>query len=277
MSPLLQPAKHSSSFPCRYLSADYERKVFNVSECVWNQGAEENIVTITSRDSDSDSGNGDGSSSSGSSGLSGGAIAGIVVACVVAVALIAAVIVLRKRRKWMGAGFAVSAKDPPPDESVLKGPVFNSPSTRLGSTPDSSVPFSAADVSGSGSGSRSTAEYARPASSTAGGSVTNSSTPELDGRDTAIKPDIVRDGNEIRGPLPPVAESPGGLYELPGSNVVAEGSHGGKAEMDRAPSPVGSSAHGSARGGWNHSPPSPVTSTLDRNPVFGRDSMVSNQ
>ncbi|KAK4151233.1 acid protease [Chaetomidium leptoderma] len=262
-----------------YLSADYERKVFNVSACVWNQGAQENIVTITSKDSDSAS-SGDGtSSSSGDSGLSGGAIAGIVVGCVagaILVVAVIAVITLRKRRKWIGTGFAVAARHPPADESVLKGPVFNSPSTRAasGSTPDSSVPFSAADISAN----RSTTEYARPASDRVGESAANSSTTELDASGTQVKPDIELDGNEIHGPLPPVAENSGaGPYELPGSAVVVGGGGGRNAELDRGPSPASSSPSGDAGERGNESPPSPLTSTLDRNPVFGRDSLESGR
>jgi hypothetical protein len=41
-----------------YLSADYERQVFNVSACVWNEGAVENIITITSNDSSTATGGG---------------------------------------------------------------------------------------------------------------------------------------------------------------------------------------------------------------------------
>ncbi|KAK3308513.1 uncharacterized protein B0T15DRAFT_391214 [Chaetomium strumarium] len=269
-----------------YLSVDYERKVFNVSACEWNQGATATIVTITPGDSDSgNSGNsgdpGDGFSSG--SGLSAGAIAGIVVGAVVVVLIVAAIIILRYRRKWLGAGFAAAAKrDPPsPDEAVLKGPVFNSPSARHDSTQDSSVPFSAADVSATRS--RSTAEYARPASSGLRDSSTaNSSTPELDGRDTLVRPDTELDGNEIKGPLPRVAENPGGLHELPGSEPVVNGRNGNRsseAEVNRTSSPAPlspSSLSAEGRQGWKHSPPSPMTATTDRNPAaWGRDSLVS--
>ncbi|KAK4120755.1 acid protease [Parathielavia appendiculata] len=262
-----------------YLSVDYERRVFNVSACTWNQGAQESIVLISPKDSTSADPNGDGAlNSSGSSGLSGGAIAGIVIGCVALVALVATIIILRKRRKWLGAAFAVAGREPPPSEAVLKGPVFNSPSTRhgsgSGSTPrHSSVPYSANDVSAAGS--RSTAEYDRRASSTVGGSgsVTNSSTPELDGSDTLVRPDAELDGKEIRGPGPlsPVAENPKGIFELPGSEV-AEHNSGQRRDSawDRAPSPV-STAGGDARERRNDSPPSPLTSTVDRNPMFGKD------
>ncbi|KAH7014565.1 aspartic peptidase domain-containing protein, partial [Microdochium trichocladiopsis] len=88
-----------------YLSADYERKVFNVSACTWQEGAEENIVTIPSREGNTGSSNDDGGSSSGSSsdsGLSTGQIAGIAVGSVLAGLLVIALVVFcvfRQRRK----------------------------------------------------------------------------------------------------------------------------------------------------------------------------------
>ncbi|KAK4239380.1 acid protease [Achaetomium macrosporum] len=261
-----------------YLSVDYERKAFNVSACEWNQGATESIFTITPKDSNSgESGDGS-SSSSGHSGLSAGAIAGIVVACVVVALIVGTVLILRYRRKWLSKGFAIAAKDPPPDESVLKGPVFNSPSARHDSTPDSSVPFSAADVSATRS--RSTVGHARPASSgLRDSSIANCSTPELDGHDTLVRPDTELDGNEIQGPLPRVAENPGGLYELPGSEPVADGNHHNnrsKAEVNRVSSPAPLSPSSPSADARKHSPPSPLTATTDRNPAaFGRDSLVS--
>ncbi|KAH6643379.1 aspartic peptidase domain-containing protein [Truncatella angustata] len=108
-----------------HLSADYERGVFNVSACVWNEGAEENIVAITSKDSDESSGAGGDPSahSSGSSSLSGGAIAGIVVGVVVGILIVAAIIafILRRRRRKV----SYAASEPEPDESVLEGPEHN--------------------------------------------------------------------------------------------------------------------------------------------------------
>ncbi|KAK8111603.1 uncharacterized protein PG998_008060 [Apiospora kogelbergensis] len=112
-----------------YLSADYERGVFNVSSCTWSEGAKENIVTITSKDSsdgiDPDSGSRSGSGPGHSkSSLGGGAIAGIVIGAVVALLVIAAIIVFCRRRQRKKDSFAAS--EPEPDESVLKGPVHNS-------------------------------------------------------------------------------------------------------------------------------------------------------
>lgn len=241
--------------PSSYLSADYERKVFNVSACVWNQGAQENIVTITSTDSDSATGRG--SSPSGHSHLSGGAIADIVVACVIVGILLAvaiAYVILRKRRKWMKAGFAVAAPKPEPDEFILDGPVFNSSPH---STAYNSTPMSAADISAP----RSTAECSRSAADsparpdTIEENVAGSSTPELDGRDTLIRPNTELEGTEIQ----PVAKNPL-VYELPGSEVV--GGRGREAEPDRAPSTVGSLPSCDEREGGSDSPPSPFVSTL---------------
>lgn len=290
-----------------YLSVDYERKIFNVSACAWNQGAEENIVALPSRSNSNSADSGDRGTSS-SSDLSSGAIAGIVLGSVIGTILVGAILavtILRKRRKWLGAGFAGATKKdlPPPDDSVLDGPVFNSSSSaRHGSTPDSSVPYSAADVSAATAGSRSSTTAAvacdaRPASSAVGdvgvsgengdnsaGRSSSSTPPELDGRDTLVRPDTELDGKDIivRGPsLPSVAENPTGLYELPGSDVVKDGNldRRSEAELDKRPcsSPVvGSSRPKDEREQWKHSPPSPLTSTTDRNPAFGRDSLVSD-
>ena len=93
----------------RYLSADYERKVFNVSACVWNEGAAQNIVTITSKDSDT-SGDSEGGSKPHSR-PSSSTIAGISVGSVVAVALIAVIIfvfVRRKRRQSADCRFPIT-------------------------------------------------------------------------------------------------------------------------------------------------------------------------
>ena len=243
---------------------------------MWNQGAEENIVTITSKDSGSPSPS-DGSSSSADPGLGGGAIAGIVVGCIVAAILVAsaiAFIILRRRRKRMSAGFAVAARAPEPDEAVLKGPVFNSPS-RHGSTPDSSVPFSAADISASRS--RSTAEYIRSGSGTIDESPTGgASTVELDGRDTLIRPDTELDGHEIqqKQPLPPVAENPASVYELPGSGVVANNS---KTVDGGTPSTARSSPSREGRAGGSDSPPSPLTSTVSRSWGLPRHSVADSE
>jgi hypothetical protein len=243
----------------RYLSADYERKVFNVSACAWNEGAQQNIVTITSKDAGSDpasSGNPGSSSSSGSKkGLGGGAIAGIVVGVVAAILLAIglAFYILRKRRKWLSQGFARTVVTPEPDESVLKGPVFNS-GTQSTATGTHSSPFSAADMVVP---ARSTAEYSRSGADTPARTVTNEnsvaggSTVELDGRDTLVRPNTELDGTEIR----PVAKNPG-VYELPGTEVAGEHSR-----EDSTPSRAGSSPSNDSREGGN-SPPGTYVSTL---------------
>ncbi|KAK0668400.1 aspartic peptidase domain-containing protein [Cercophora samala] len=268
-----------------YLSVDYERKTFNVSSCVWNQGTEENIIAITSPD-DPDADLDPSNPSSDSSNLSGGEIAGIVVGAVLGVALIAggiALCFLRKRRKWIGSTYA--AKDPEPDESVLKGPVFNSPSFRHASEStqngSSSVPYSAADVSGARS-TPTTMDHSRSGSGPSPGMVTGVSpndtgtsggTVELDGDDTAVKPNTELDGREVQKMLPSVAENPSGVFELPGAKAGADS--GSKAmephQHHRAPSTVGSLP--SADEGRDRTP-SPLTSTVGPNWRPGRVSTI---
>ncbi|KAI0411860.1 aspartic peptidase domain-containing protein [Xylaria grammica] len=109
-----------------YLTADYERGVFNVSACSWVAGAEENVVTIPSKDS-CPSINGC-SSGSGNKSLSGGAIAGIVIGAVVAAILIVAVIVYCIRRERKKKSYTTQA--PAPDMAVITGPVHNHHSSR---------------------------------------------------------------------------------------------------------------------------------------------------
>jgi len=154
-----------------YLSADYERNIFNVSACTWQEGAEPNIVTIPSRDGNTGSPSSDDPSSSGSNGssndsrkgLSTGQIAGIAVGSTIAGLLILALIafcVLRQRRRWIGAGFAVAdtsktEKKRSRRDSVLDGPVFNAGSSRRGLTGGAgagvgATPWNADDISGSG-------------------------------------------------------------------------------------------------------------------------------
>jgi hypothetical protein len=200
-----------------YLSADYERKVFNVSACVWNEGAEENIVMILSKDDESGGG---GSSNSGHSTLSGGEIAGIVVGSVVGAILFAAVVtilVLRKRRKWLQAGFRIAAPKPEPDDSMLNGPAVFSSDTRS-SAYDGSMPMSAADVSA-------------PRSTTAEGSSSRASpvppvpmkgnvndTPELDGDEIhTLNPEEGPQGRMLS--VPRQISNSRQIHELPGSEV----------------------------------------------------------
>lgn len=236
--------------------------MFNVSACEWVQGADENIVTITSKDATSDPATSGSPSATADpqdpkKGLGGGAIAGIVVGVVAAILLAAALVfcLLRKRRKWMAQGFKKTRHTPEPDESVLKGPVFNSGTTSTVTGPRSS-PFSAADMSVP---ARSTAEYSRSGADTPARTATNEGSPaggstvELDGRDTLIRPNTELDGREIQ----PVAENPA-VYELPGTEVA--GDRG--IERDGTPSSrAGSSPSNDSREGGN-SPPSTYVSTL---------------
>ncbi|KAK9419014.1 putative Peptidase A1 domain-containing protein [Seiridium unicorne] len=211
-----------------YLTADYERGVFNVSACAWVQGAEENIVTITSKDSESDCSSTSGcTSTSNGTSLGGGSIAGIVIGCVLLALLIAAVVfVLLRRRKKR----AYAASEPEPDESVLTGPVHNSAPK---STTDSPVNFASEKASG------------------AHGS-------ELDGEDTHVRPNVEMDGTsqqiyQLHGEsMQPRSETPV-YYELAGSEA-------GRTETDQV-STVGTLPSRDEREG-DESPPSPFVSTL---------------
>jgi hypothetical protein len=187
--------------------------------------------------------------------LGGGAIAGIVVGAVAALlfAIGLAFCLLRKRRKWMSQGFAKTVATPEPDESVLKGPVFNS-GAQSTATDTHSSPFSAADIVPA----RSTAEYSRSGADTPVRTVTNEnsvaggSTVELDGRDTLVRPNTELDGTEIR----PVAKNPG-VYELPGTEVMGQN----PSRENSTPSRAGSSPSNDSREGGG-SPPGTYVSTL---------------
>ncbi|KAJ5306853.1 hypothetical protein N7508_005868 [Penicillium antarcticum] len=128
-----------------YLSADYERSTFNVSACAWDEDAEEDIVTITSKDSDSSACSGDACPSTGgnpddSSTLSNGSVAGIAIAALVGVAILAAVLFffIRRQRQKMSS----KASLPETDESVLSGPVHNAPPPPPTEPSDDSAPQS---------------------------------------------------------------------------------------------------------------------------------------
>ncbi|KAI0191942.1 acid protease [Astrocystis sublimbata] len=116
-----------------YLTADYERKVFNVSACVFNAGAEEDVVTILPKGSgESSTGGGGSSSGSGSKSLGGGAIAGIVIGAIVGALLLVAAIIFCVRRQRKKREYAAS--EPDPDMAVITGPVHNHQSTRTART-----------------------------------------------------------------------------------------------------------------------------------------------
>ena len=215
-----------------YLSADYERQIFNLSACTWEEGVDEDVVTITSKDADSSGSGDDGggnkaSGSNGSSHLSGGTIAGIVIGSIAAAALIIGavlIVLLRKRRKWMKAGYKVGAAPREISESILNGPVFNSnPQT----SPDGS-PMSPADVSGlSSSVERNTSSAVTSTTAPAVFSerTGGSSTPELDGADTHVTPSLEADSREVSytgtSKVQPMMEVPehSRVHELPGSEV----------------------------------------------------------
>lgn len=106
----------------RYLSADYERRIFNVSQCAWNEGAEENIVTIlansatnTGESTPTSSSSSHSSDSSGGSSLSTGAIVGIAIGAVAAVILIAVAAFFFLRRRKQDAASE-------PEQSILQSP-----------------------------------------------------------------------------------------------------------------------------------------------------------
>lgn len=180
----------SSDLIHRYLSADYERGVFNVSACAWNEGAEQNIVTIVPKDSDPSSCSGSGcSSSAGSSGdsspLSRGAVAGIAIAALVGVVILAAVLFFFIRRQRQKAAYR--ATPPETSVSVLSGPVHNAVPSSPSHTDQSPLParfWSADAVHGDVSESHNS-------TSRHDGSIDNSvdkDNLELDGHDTQIKP-----------------------------------------------------------------------------------------
>lgn len=184
----------------RYLSADYERGVFNVSACAWDENAQENIVTITSKDSDSSACSGNGCSSGGtgsndSSPLSRGAVAGIAIAALVGVVILAAILFFFIRRQRQKTAY--KATPPEPDVSVLSGPVHNAPPS---DPSDSTVPqsrfwspdaiFSGVSESNNGQSSGSGGNYEQ--------SVDENGL-ELDGDGTQIQPIYHEiDGSEIQ-------------------------------------------------------------------------------
>lgn len=189
---------------------------------------------ITPKDGGAD-GNGNAGSSSGGK-LNGGAIAGIVVGSVLAALLIIGLItifILRKRRKWLKAGFSAAAPEPKSSDSVLHGPVFNSEESR--STPGNAVlsPSPFAGLSAAGTRSTGTDEHTTTSArdsmtrqdAATGGlkNIDGGSTPELDGHDTLVRPNTELDGHEIgsgsdRGRGQPPQRVPG-VFELPGSEV----------------------------------------------------------
>lgn len=177
-----------------YLSADYERGVFNVSACSWNEDTEENIVTIISKDTDSSGcSGGECSSSDGSSGaasgLSRGAVAGIAVAAVVGLVLLLAFVFFCIRRQRQKSAYR--ANSPEPDVSVLSGPIHNGGPPEPSSCTEESLPQATPWSPDALHGSSGVNTGQNNGSSGESGHLESSPGEhglELDGQDTQIKP-----------------------------------------------------------------------------------------
>lgn len=177
----------------RYLSTDYERSVFNVSACSWQEDSEEDLVAILSKDASSSSCSGTGCSSNGSSSgsssnLSRGAVAGIAVGAVVGFFLLLGIILFYIRRHRQKS--RNKAIDPLPNASVLSGPVHNGgPPESSSHDEHSSLPQSAfwsPDTLNESSGL--TASGNNGSSGDSGHHENSSGENELDGHQTQIKP-----------------------------------------------------------------------------------------
>ncbi|KAG9254354.1 aspartic peptidase domain-containing protein [Emericellopsis atlantica] len=129
-----------------YITADYERRVFNVSQCQWAEGKTANIITITSKDTDTDAAaDADSSSNTSNSGsasessptetvgevstssrqtsMGSGTVAGIVVGSLAAVGLVsAALFLLLRRRKRASSSDGGSSPSRPESSAVTLGP-----------------------------------------------------------------------------------------------------------------------------------------------------------
>jgi len=123
-----------------YVAADYERRNFTVAPCVWEQNAASEIRTIFSPDS--------GYSFDGKrkSGISGGAIAGIVIGVLAIIAILAAALWFMRRKKQQKKHAAVeleaksmaAAQGASADSSLLKEDSNAGASTPTGGELDSS-------------------------------------------------------------------------------------------------------------------------------------------
>jgi hypothetical protein len=100
-----------------YVTADYNTRTFNVSQAIFDQNANSQIIAIPSdmpvpvsgggsngTGTGSGNGGGSGSGSGSSGGLSGGAIAGIVIGIVVVLVIIGGIFFCCYRRMWCFAG-----------------------------------------------------------------------------------------------------------------------------------------------------------------------------
>ncbi|KAF2236374.1 acid protease [Viridothelium virens] len=82
-----------------YLIVEWENANFSVSQCVWPNQMEKNIIAIQPPTDGSDASQYTNASSSPSSSLSTGAIIGIVIGAVVVISILLALLVLHNRRK----------------------------------------------------------------------------------------------------------------------------------------------------------------------------------
>lgn len=102
-----------------YVTADYNTRTFNVSQTIFDQNANSQIIAIpsnmpvptsgggsnsTGSGNGSGNGGGSGSGSGSSGGLSGGAIAGIVIGVVVVLIIVGGLLFCCSRRMWCFAG-----------------------------------------------------------------------------------------------------------------------------------------------------------------------------
>ncbi|KAI1266371.1 acid protease [Xylariaceae sp. FL1019] len=195
-----------------YLSADYERGVFNVSACTWQEGAESTIVTIPANDgsdsSDSSGSSGSDSSHKSSSGLGGGAIAGIVIGSIAGALLIGAIILICLRRQRKKSEFV--APGPEPDMDVITGPIHNlraAPSSRTGK-------HYSPETLGTSTGAANSERIAE----SSGGS-NGASQQELDAEETEVQPPTELDANDAHEEVVVPHKSPT-YHELGGKEIA---------------------------------------------------------
>ncbi len=98
----------------------------------------QNIITISSKNNPATPTGGGSSSSANPAHLSSGAIAGIVIGCVLSATLIGAVLVLLIRRRNLVVTY--TSREPEPDDVAMSGPVFNMNSSNFGSSIPTSSP-----------------------------------------------------------------------------------------------------------------------------------------
>ncbi|KAF7712189.1 Uncharacterized protein PECH_003971 [Penicillium ucsense] len=188
-----------------YLSADYERGIFNVSACSWSDNAQQTIITVPPKGSTPNSASpscagsacpqSTNTSSNRGSSLSQGVIAGIAISALVGVGIIAAMLLFLIRRQRQRSAseknspishrsrFSGSVSDPPsaPSTQAIARPPFWSPDAIFGNI-------------GSSNEVTSSDNSAPPQQSV------NSRGMELDGQDTQIEPvyyELAGDENDV--------------------------------------------------------------------------------